>query len=130
MSAIYVYDCKELPEGFSYPDVYLQFAHDSMRPTLEPWWLLCDMPAVAQFWLDDLKRQYPSRALIPFAKLEDTDDLACFDGFDTSGNPRILYIHAFSSVGWEERGVDLDFDSWLERAARDHQAYVADRGGR
>lgn len=87
------------------------------------------MPSVAAFWLDDLKRQYPSKSLVPFAKLEDTDDLACFDGFDGSGEPKVLYIHAFASVGWEGRGEELDFNGWLTRAAGDHRAYVHERGG-
>ena len=53
---------------------------------------------------------------MPFAKLEDSDDLACFDGRDGSGNPVVKYVHAFASAGWEDRGEVRDFSSWLAEA--------------
>ena len=127
MTEIYKYKDAVLPDGFRFPDDYFRFLSDGARKDLKPWWFLCDMPSVADFWLDDLERQYPGRRLIPFAKLEDSDDVACFDGFDTSGNPGVQYIHAFASVGWERRGTEDNFLGWLEQAKNDHCVYMAER---
>lgn len=128
MKEIYIYQSAMLPAGFSFPSDYLSFVKADKRPDLGPWWFLCDMPSVADFWINELERQYPGRMLVPFAKLEHTDDVACFDGFDSSGNPRVHYIHAFASVGWEKRGVVDSFSDWLEQAEKDRRAYVSERG--
>jgi hypothetical protein len=73
--------------------------------------------------LEELRRQYADKSLIPFGKMEDADDSACFDGSGTSGDPRLLYIHAFASAGWEQRGEEANFLAWLEGAAGDHRRF-------
>lgn len=80
------------------PVEFMNFAQSAERLDLKPWWLMCDFPSFADFWIGQLKKQYPDRVLVPFAKLEDTDDLACFDGADLSTDPRVVYIHAFASL--------------------------------
>ncbi|MCT8343389.1 hypothetical protein LG003_11140 [Photorhabdus kleinii] len=57
-----------------------------------------------------MKAQYPERQLVPFAKVSYSDDIACFDSSDISGDPKIFFIHAFASTGWEDRRNLNNFD--------------------
>jgi hypothetical protein len=41
--------------------------------------------------------------------------VACFDGSDTSNNPKVLHIHSFCSPGWEHRGEANGFSEWLQK---------------
>jgi hypothetical protein len=112
----FLFSPDQLPRGFRYPDIFLKIISVGPLPDIEPWWFLCIHEETALFWLTSLKAQYPSRTLVPFAKLEDSDDVACFDGTDTSGSPAVKYVHAFASAGWEDRGEEPDFSSWLVEA--------------
>jgi hypothetical protein len=123
----YFYSESRLPQGFRLPEEFVNFAQLDNRPELKPWWFMCDFPEFANFWIDQLRKQYPDRVLVPFAKLEDADDLACFDGADLSSSPKVIYIHAFASPGWEMRGEVASFSDWLTLADRDHQDYVKER---
>ena len=114
--ANFIFSPEQLPAGFQYPDQFLKMVGGRELPDIEPWWFLCIHEETALFWLKSLKAQYPNRSLVPFAKLEDSDDLACFDGCDASGNPVVKYIHAFASAGWEDRGEAREFSSWLLEA--------------
>jgi hypothetical protein len=62
-----------------------------------------------------MHKQFPTRTLVPFAKDGGSDDVACFDSADTSGNPKVLCIHSFCSPGWEYRGEASSFAEWLQR---------------
>jgi hypothetical protein len=112
----FLFSREQLPPGFRYPELFLKTIEGSEHPDIEPWWFLCVQETTALFWLRSLKEQYPSRTLVPFAKIEDSDDVACFDGCDVSGNPLVKYVHAFASIGWEDRGETRDFASWLLEA--------------
>ncbi|WP_371023995.1 SMI1/KNR4 family protein [Luteibacter sp. RCC_6_2] len=126
MANFFVYDKNILPAGFSLPEDYLCFLHDDNLADVDPWWFLGVRKESAEFWIHELARQYPGRSLVPFARLAGSDDVACFDGSDLSGNPRVLYIHAFASQGWEDRGVECDFSSWLRSALSDHERHHSD----
>jgi hypothetical protein len=80
---------------------------------IEPWWWLAPHKESAIYWIETLREQFPERVLVPFAKHGGSDDVACFDGSDTSDEPRVLYIHAFCSPGWELRGEVGSFKEWL-----------------
>ena len=116
-----------LPSGFRVPDAYVQIMHSAELPDLAPWWFLGERKDSALFWLSTLKQQYPSRLLIPFAKRDDlSDTLAAFDGSDTSGNPKVFHIHAYTEPGWEQRGTWNSFDDWLKQAHLDSAEFKAD----
>lgn len=122
----YLFDEKLLPENFSFPQSYIEFISQEEVPYLEPWWFLFEYREDADFWIDEIAKQYPSRSLIPFAKAGSTDDVACFDGSDTSGNPKVFYVHTFASTGWEDRGDVENFDAWLEKTKADSAQYKAE----
>lgn len=42
-----------------------------------------------------LKERYPDRELMPFARRDDSDDIACFD---TGKNNKVQIIHDFASA--------------------------------
>lgn len=122
----YLFDKKLLPEKFSFPQSYIKFVYQEDMPYLEPWSFLCKYEKSANFWLDEIAKQYPSRVLIPFAKAGSSDDIACFDGSDTSGNPKVFYVHTFASPGWEDRGEVENFDVWLEKTRAESAQYKSE----
>lgn len=54
-----------------------------------------------------LRDRYPGRALFPYAKREDNDDIACFE------NGKVQVIHDYASPGWEQVQEFDDFWSWF-----------------
>ncbi|KFN16235.1 hypothetical protein DJ94_5588 [Bacillus pseudomycoides] len=60
-----------------------------------------------------MKKRYPNRNLIPFAKRVDNDDTACFE--IGKGN-KVQLIHDFTSEGFEQRKEFNDFWEWAESA--------------
>jgi len=72
--------------------------------------------------LEGLRKRYPDRDLMPFARRLDNDDVACWD----QKKPASVYIvHEFSAPGWEGRGECTSFQSWYlaaQEEARDYDA--------
>jgi hypothetical protein len=112
-----------VPPGFRFPRLYLSLLERPELPDLDPWWFLAENPKLAVFWAETLKKQFPERSLIPFAKLDTGDDLAAFDGSDMSGDPKVFYVHAYASPGWEGRGEVKNFDAWLTEARLEAEEY-------
>jgi len=96
-------------------------------PDIEPWLFICEFKESSSFWLREVRDRYPARKLVPFAKVNYSDDIVCFYGADPSGDPKIYYVHAFASVGWEDRGYTDSFDEWLKMARIESTRYKADR---
>jgi hypothetical protein len=108
----YLFEDHLLPEGFKFPPGYLALVESDL-PDIEPWWWLAPYKDLSVFWNKILKEQFPSRTLVPFAKYDASDDVMCFDGSDTSGDPQVLVIHSFCDPGWEHRGDFVNFSEWL-----------------
>jgi len=103
----------KLPYGFKLPSQFLRLRElDLMK--LEPWDVLTDdrMLNVAKRLAD----MYPARALVPFARRQDNDDIACWDGGDST---KVHIIHIFTSPGHEQREVFLTFYDWFRAAVED-----------
>ena len=49
--------------------------------------------------------------LIPFARRDDNDDIACFE---VGKGQRIQIIHDFASEGYEQRGEYNSFGEWMK----------------
>lgn len=113
--------------GFKYPQSFLDVIAKDDLIDLDPWWFLCEFDGFSQQWLNEIKKQYPERNLIPFAKRSDSDDVACFDGLDTSGDPQVFYIHAFASPGWEDHGSVTNFDIWFDAAKKESALYKSEQ---
>jgi hypothetical protein len=109
----YLFD--DYPEiaGFRFPTSYLALIKVGL-PNIEPWGWLGEYKNSSVFWADTLRNQFPERRLVPFAKDGGSDDVACFDRTDDSGDPKVLLIHGFCSPGWEFRGEWENFEMWLK----------------
>lgn len=123
----YLYTKNELPEGFRYPVAYMEIMDMNIIPDLEPWSFICEFQESSSFWMQEIKERYPDRKLVPFAKVNYSDDIACFDGSDTSGDPKVYYVHAFASSGWEDRGYTDNFTEWLKMARLESASYKAEQ---
>ncbi len=114
---------KDLPKGFRYPESFVNYLrYDTEIKELMPYILFRNEKSVKTF-NRIVKEQYPKRVLVPFGKDNESDDVFCFDGKDTSGNPKVYIVHTYASPGWEDRGELKDFNAWLAFAQEAHDAY-------
>lgn len=117
------------PPGFVAPTRFLTLLNQELLIDIYPWRWLYPYRGHEQFWSEIIREQYPSRNVVPFAKHDLTDDVFCFDGTDTSGNPRVYIVHTFASAGWEDRGYWDDFDLFMEVAAEEHADWLRQEAG-
>ncbi|MBF0298342.1 MAG: hypothetical protein HQK51_06455 [Oligoflexia bacterium] len=101
---------EDIPSWFQYPPQFLRIIDQNLID-FDPWWIL--NAEDAKTWMNHLKKSYPNRELVPFAKRGDCDDIACWQ--KGSGN-KIIIIHNFASPGWEERKTYETFWDWLRFA--------------
>ena len=104
---------QELPQGFQYPRQFRRVV-DLGLIDLEPWYLLGGKPL--RDTKSGLAERYPARNLIPFARRQDNDDIACWQ---IGKNEEVFIIHDFAEPGWEQRGQFADFYGWFRRAIED-----------
>ena len=107
----------ELPPGFAYPREFLRVVELGLV-NLEPWWIFDGAPLRDR--VAGLRTRFPDRVLVPFARREDNDDVACW----ASAPPRVVVIHDFASPGFEDRGGFADFNGWLRQAVEDLIAFA------
>lgn len=81
-------DLGSLPAGFSYPRQLVRAVELGIT-NLEPWWI----HSGAELRERDaaLKARYPQLELVPFARRQDSDDIACID---VSG--QIFTVHDYT----------------------------------
>jgi hypothetical protein len=106
----------DLPDGFSYPPEFIRVVELGLVD-LEPWWIL--VGDLLRERTAGLAKRYPERRLVPFARRQDNDDVACWD-LDSG---KVTVIHDFASPGYEAREVLDDFYSWLRGAIEDLIAF-------
>jgi hypothetical protein len=107
-------DFADLPAGFEYPRGFIRVIELGLIQ-LEPWRLL----EGEQLWERNrgLKERYPSRILVPFARRQDNDDVACWE--PKAGDGIVVVVHDFASPGWESHGQFESFYDWLRQAVED-----------
>ena len=105
----------ELPNWFEYPSELMVLINQKLFD-FDPWVLLIDDRLKLRF--EGVKKRYPNRKLIPFARREDNDDLACFDE-----SMKVVIIHDFASVGFEGGKESIEFWDWLKIAVNDMIEY-------
>lgn len=134
----FLYDTPLLPEKFKLSEEYVQLAKDKECINLEPWQLLFYNKPLAIMYYGAMLLRYTDKPLIPFAVANDQSGiynegyvvLACFDGDDESGNPKV-YFHDYSLKAypkWSERYFLKDFSAWFEMAVAESKAYRAEQG--
>ncbi len=81
---------------------------------LDLWYLMTKEQA--EIRITGLKSRYPERKLIPFAKRDDSDDIACFEV--EKGN-KVQIIHDFADAGYEQRKEYNCFWNWFKEAVEE-----------
>lgn len=104
---------EEIPQWLSYPGALLRVA-DLGLANLHPWLIMSRDQVLAR--LEGLRKRYPGRELVPFARRLDCDDLACFE---RSSPGTVVVIHDFASSGWENRKNFSSFEDWFRSAIDD-----------
>ena len=99
----------ELPIWFNYPQEFLRIVDQGLLD-FDPWIVLQGVQLRTRF--RGLQERYPERELIPFARREDNDDVACWD----KGKEGVVIIHDFSSPGYENKQDMNSFWDWLRSA--------------
>lgn len=69
-----------------------------------------------------VKERYPGRDLVPFARREDNDDVACWE----KGKAGVVIIHDFASPGYEFKQEMDSFWDWLRSALEATIEYEGD----
>lgn len=116
MSEIWVFPLEQLPPGFRYPQAFVALCQDPKSLESSSWWLLGQEPEFAQFCLKLVRAKGGSKVLIPFAKDDESGDLACFDGADTTGSPRVYFDtgeESYAGIDWNSR-YSQSFAEWLD----------------
>lgn len=98
---------------FEYPEAYEKLLELKLLD-FDVWYLIPEEQA--QRRLLALQERYPSRKLIPFARRDDNDDIACFE---VGKENRVQIIHDFASLGFEQRAELQDLWEWVENAVKE-----------
>ena len=110
----------EVPEWFNYSPGFLRIV-DQKLLDFDPWIILVGDQLRTRY--DGIKDRYPDRDLIPFARREDCDDVACWD---FKFRDKVVVIHDFSSSGFEGRDIYDSFWDWLRSALEETIDYEGD----
>ncbi|MCL2152985.1 MAG: hypothetical protein FWH57_08520 [Oscillospiraceae bacterium] len=92
---------------FSYPKLYFKVIE--LNLVNYGYWYLMNKDQVLTRKSGLLER-YPSRNLIPFARRDDNDDIACFE---LAHGKKVFIVHDFASEGWERRQEFDSFWTWF-----------------
>lgn len=107
-------DASVLPDAFEYPPELLRMI-DLDLTDMDPWTVLTG--DALRLRKDGLTERFPARLLIPFARREDNDDVACFEMVES--RQLVVRIHDFASPGWERRVEYPSFRAWFHEAVED-----------
>jgi hypothetical protein len=107
-----VLDRADLPDGFAYPSEFLRLIDVGVL-YLDPWEVLTGEALALRH--EGLATRFPGRVLVPFARREDNDDIACFEMVE--GSQEVVRIHDFATPGWERRHQYANFREWFHEAA-------------
>jgi hypothetical protein len=103
----------DLPKLFSYPQPFLRVCEIGIA-NLEPWHFLGG--ELLRKMQSGLAGRYPDSCLVPFARRQDNDDIACFDANLPEG---VVIVHDFASASSEQRERFKSFYDWFRKAVED-----------
>lgn len=105
-----IFDIQEIYKGYNYPKEFLKIV-DLNLVDFDLWYLMTNDEV--EIRIRELKKRYPKRKLIPFARRGDCDDIACFEV--EKGN-KVQIVHDFASAGYEQRKEYDCFWDWFKDA--------------
>ena len=92
-------DEDHMPKWFKYPKQFSRIVEQGLVD-FDPWYVLSS-DEVKKLSIE-LKSRYPLRMIVPFAKKDGSDDIACWDINDLD---KVYIVHDYASQGWEQRKV-------------------------
>lgn len=99
-------DEKNRPSWVVYPTEYLEMIKNGNDEFL-PWYLMDREQLLVRF--KGMQKRYPTRSLFPFARDDQSDDVACWE----KNKPgKIVLIHDFASPGYENKNEFESFEEW------------------
>lgn len=103
-------DPASAPPWFRYPKSFLRVVEQNLVD-LTPWYLMERSEVLNR--VKGLHERYPARQLVPFARRDDNDDIACWEKDE---GEKVFVLHDFAAPGYEQRTVFPDFWSWFRAA--------------
>lgn len=104
------FDFQNLPIDFDYPRLFLKILKLNLVD-FECWYLMDKAQVYNR--RKGLLTRYPDRNLVPFARRDDCDNIACFE---VGAGEKVFIIHDFSSPGFEQEEEFQDFKAWFQHA--------------
>lgn len=100
-------------DNFNYPKSFLKVIELNLID-YEQWYLMNkDQIAIRR---EGLQQRFPNRNLVPFARRDDNDDIACFEiGY----GEKVFIVHDFATDGYERRQEFDNFWSWFISAIKE-----------
>lgn len=96
----------EKPAWLKYPPDYIHLVKSGNDEFL-PWYLMDKDQLLIRY--QGLQQRYPKRILFPFARDDNSDDVACWEK-DKPG--KVILIHDFASPGYENKMEFETFQKW------------------
>jgi hypothetical protein len=104
-------------KGVTLPKGY-QVVKDFNLINLKPWHFVTDTEFDGLF--EVVNKHYPIREVIPFARRDDNDDVACFVSHDPEQEAgQVIIIHDFASLGYEVVARMKTFWDWFRYAVNE-----------
>lgn len=105
-----LYNIEPIYCDFQYPLEFIKIVNLNLID-FDMWYLMSNEQVDIR--IKGLRSRYPSRKLVPFARRDDNDDIACFEV--GKGN-NVQIIHDFASEGFEQRKEYECFWEWFKDA--------------
>ncbi len=105
-----LYEIEKEYADFQYPQSIIK-AVELNLVDFEFWYFMDEEKVESR--INGLKKRYPGRKLIPFARRDDCDDIACFE---VGKGEAVQIIHDFASEGYEQREEYKNFWDWMKTA--------------
>ena len=105
-----IFDAQKIYKEYRYPKEFLKIVELNLVD-LDSWYIMTKEQVETR--IIGLKKRYPERKLIPFARRDDCDDIACFE---VGKEHKVQIIHDFASAGYEQRKEYACFWDWFKEA--------------
>jgi len=112
-----VISSENLPSWFrEYPEEYLVLIEQELID-FTPWIILNGDRLKTR--IAGVQNRYGYRKLLPFARREDNDDVACWE----DDNSNVVIIHDFATKGYEGGKISMRFWDWFRQCIEDMIEY-------
>lgn len=105
-----LYNIRAVYPNYKYPVAYAKIVELGLLD-FGMWYLMSNEQIGTR--IKGLQSRYPKRKLIPFARRDDNDDIACFE---VGKEDHVQIIHDFATAGSEQRKEYNCFWDWFRKA--------------